>query len=46
MALKNWQDNSEHFEDAADLAIETSETSGIMYQDENGKWQKIDTSQR
>lgn len=40
VALKNWQDNLEHFEDAISLALETLENVGIIYQDENAKWQK------
>lgn len=37
-ALKNWQDNLEHFEDAVYLARETLENVGIIYQDKNAKW--------
>lgn len=40
VALKNWQDNLVHFEDATSLALETLENAGIIYQDENAKWQK------
>ena len=38
VALKNWQDNLEHFEDATSLARETLEKAEIIYQDENAKW--------
>ncbi|MBS1549224.1 MAG: hypothetical protein JSS94_05075 [Bacteroidetes bacterium] len=38
VALKKWQDNLEHFEDATSLALETLENAGIIYQDENAKW--------
>lgn len=38
VALKNWQDNLEHFEDATTIARETLEKFGIICQDENGKW--------
>jgi hypothetical protein len=37
-ALKNWQDNLENFKDATNLAIETLEALGIIYQDKNAKW--------
>ncbi len=40
VALKNWQDNLEHFEDATSLARETLENAGIIFQDENAKWHK------
>ncbi len=40
VALKNWQDNLEHFEDATSLALKTLEDAGIIYQDENAKWYK------
>lgn len=42
VALKNWQDNLEHFEDAISLARETLEKQGIIYQDENGKWHQTE----
>lgn len=38
VALKKWQDNLKHFEDATSLARETLEKAGIIYQDENAKW--------
>ena len=38
VALKKWQDDLEHFEDATSLALETLEDAGIIYQDENAKW--------
>ncbi|HBK82045.1 MAG TPA: hypothetical protein DDZ41_00345, partial [Flavobacterium sp.] len=34
IALKNWQDNLEHFEDATSLARETLENLGIIFQDD------------
>ncbi len=40
VALKNWQDNLEHFEDATSLTRETLEKAGIIYQDKNAKWQR------
>jgi ATP-dependent protease HslVU (ClpYQ) ATPase subunit len=42
VSLKNWQDNLKHFEDATNLAIETLEKQGIIYQDEIGKWHQIE----
>ena len=39
IALKKWQDNLENFEDATNLAVKTLENAGIIYQDENAKWQ-------
>lgn len=42
VALKNWQDNLEHFEDATNLAIATLENLGIIYQDDNGKWHQTE----
>lgn len=42
VALKNWQDNLEHFEDATSIARGTLETLGIIYQDKNGKWHQTD----
>lgn len=38
VALKKWQDNLRHFEDATSLALDTLEKAGIIYQDENAKW--------
>ncbi len=38
VALKNWQDKLEHFEDAISIARETLEKAGIIYQDVNAKW--------
>jgi hypothetical protein len=38
IVLKKWQENLENFEDATDLAIQTLEDAGIIYQDDNGKW--------
>ena len=38
IALKNWQDNLENFEDATSLAVKTLENAGIIYQDKNAKW--------
>ena len=38
LALKNWQDNLEHFEDATSIALHTLENTGIIRQDENDKW--------
>ena len=38
VALKNWQDNLEHFEDATSLALKTLENAGYIYQDSNSKW--------
>jgi hypothetical protein len=42
VALKNWQDNLEHFEVAVSLGSETLEKQGIIYQDENGKWHRTE----
>ncbi|WP_396149107.1 hypothetical protein [Flavobacterium sp.] len=42
VALKNWQDNLEHFEDATSLAMETLENTGIIFQDENAKWHQTE----
>ncbi|MBX7225075.1 MAG: hypothetical protein K1X55_03535 [Chitinophagales bacterium] len=42
VALKKWQDNLEHFEDAMSLAVETLEKAGIIYQDENAKWHQTE----
>jgi hypothetical protein len=42
VALKNWQDNLEHFEDATSLARETLENAGIIFQDENAKWHQTE----
>lgn len=42
VALKNWQDNLEHFEDATTIAREVLENAGIIYQDENGKWHQTE----
>jgi hypothetical protein len=42
VALKKWQDNLEHFEDATSLAIEILENTGIIYQDKNAKWYQTD----
>jgi len=39
-SLKRWQDNSENFEAATDLAVKTLQDAGIIYQDENAKWHK------
>jgi hypothetical protein len=36
--LRSWQDEIENFEEATNLAIETLEKFGVVYQDENGKW--------
>ncbi|MFZ4796290.1 MAG: hypothetical protein ACOYMA_02280 [Bacteroidia bacterium] len=38
VALKNWQDNLENFEDAISLAKETLENAKIIFQDKNAKW--------
>lgn len=38
VALKNWQDEIENFEDATNIAITTLENLGVIYQDEKGKW--------
>ena len=38
VALKKWQDNLEHFEDATSIARETLENQAVIYQDEIGKW--------
>lgn len=40
--LRNWQDEIKNFEDATNLAIETLEKFGIIYQDYNGKWHQTD----
>lgn len=40
--LRNWQNEIENFEDATNLAIETLEKFGIIYQDNNGKWFQTD----
>lgn len=42
VALKNWQDNIEHFEDATTIAREVLENAGIIYQDENCKWHQTE----
>jgi hypothetical protein len=42
VALKNWQDNLEHFEDSTSIARETLEKFGIIYQDNNGKWHQTE----
>lgn len=38
VALKNWQDNLERFEDAVSLSRETLENAEVIYQDKNAKW--------
>lgn len=40
--LKKWQDNLDHFEEATNLAIETLEKQGVIFQDNNGKWQRTE----
>lgn len=40
--LRNWQDEIKNFEDATNLAIETLEKFGIIYQDYNDKWHQTD----
>lgn len=42
VALKKWQDNLDHFEDATSLAIEILENAEIIYQDENAKWHQTE----
>ena len=42
IALKNWQDNLEHFEDATKIALETLENKEIIFQDDNGKWHQTE----
>jgi hypothetical protein len=42
IALKKWQDNLEHFQDASSLAIEALENLGIIYQDKQGKWHQTE----
>ncbi len=42
LILRNWLDEIENFEDATNLAIETLEKQGIIYQDENGKWHQTE----
>lgn len=42
VALKKWQDNLDHFEKATNLAIETLEKQGIIFQDNNGKWHQTE----
>ena len=42
IALKNWQDNLEHFEDATTVSREVLENAGIIYQGENGKWHQTE----
>ena len=42
VALKKWQDNLEHFEDATTISREALENVGIIYQDENGKWHQTE----
>ena len=42
VALKKWQDNLDHFEDAVSLARETLENAGIIYQDDNDKWHQTE----
>lgn len=42
VALKKWQDNLEHFEDATIIARETLEKRGIIYQGGNGKWHQTE----
>ena len=37
-ALKEWQENTDNFIMATDLAIEALEKAGIIRQAENGKW--------
>jgi len=39
-AIKRWQDNSENFEAATNLAVKTLQDAGIIYQDEKAKWHK------
>jgi hypothetical protein len=41
VALKNWQDNLDNFEDATSLAVATLEKAGIIYQDKHAKWHKM-----
>ena len=40
--LRNWQDQIENFEEATNLAIETLEKQGIIYQDNNGRWHQTE----
>ena len=42
VTLKKWQENIEHFEDAANVASETLEKQCILYQDDKGKWDQTD----
>lgn len=42
VALKNWQDNLEHFLEATSIALETLEEFGIIYQDMNAKWHQTE----
>lgn len=42
VALKKWQDNLDHFEDAVSLGRETLEKQGIIFQDNNGKWHQTE----
>ena len=42
VVLKNWQDKTENFEDATNLAIATLEKFGIIYQDDNGNWHQTE----
>ncbi len=39
--LKNWQKNTENFEDATKLAVVTLEDRGIIH-NKNGKWHKTE----
>jgi hypothetical protein len=41
-ALKEWQENTDNFLTASDLAVEALETAGIIRQAENGKWYNAD----
>ena len=38
VAIKNWQDNLEHFEMATNIAVDVLLNAGIIFQDENAKW--------
>lgn len=40
MKLRTWQDNSDNFDDATSLAIQTLEKAKIIYQDNKGNWHK------
>ncbi len=42
VALKKWQDNLDHFEDAVSLGREALENAGIIHQDDNGKWHQTE----